>query len=161
MCDQCYHIPAAPSACAGSPVESGCNDGDGGWSCCSISNQCGVGEGDCDNDNECLGNLKCGQGNGLDDNCDTSLGFGSNYDCCYDPNPGGSLVESGCQDGNGGWSCCSSSNQCGVGEGDCDNDDECLGNLKCGHDNCDISLGFGSKYDCCYDPKSLEGPAGV
>ena len=62
--------------------------GDEGWNCCTISNPCGEGKGDCDNDSECLGNLKCGQGNGFDDNCDTSLGFGSAYDCCYDPSTG-------------------------------------------------------------------------
>merc|ERR1712110_803879 len=117
------------------------HDGNGGWSCCSSSNQCGVGEGDCDNDSHCLGNLKCGHGIG--DNCDTSLGFPLGFDCCYDPN------KVGCHDGSGGWSCCSSSNQCGVGEGDCDKDSDCSGSLKCGTNNCDASLGFRSGYDCC------------
>ena len=65
---------------------TGCNDGNGGWSCCSISNQCNEGEGDCDKDDDCFGNLKCGQGNGFDDNCDDALGFEPQFDCCYDPN---------------------------------------------------------------------------
>ena len=38
---------------------------------CTSSNQCGVGEGDCDVDNDCLGDLLCGQSNciggGFDD----------------------------------------------------------------------------------------------
>ena len=67
---------------------SGCHDGfngNGGGLCCTSSNQCGEGEGDCDHDSDCFGDLKCGQGNGRDDNCDSSLGFPSTHDCCYDP----------------------------------------------------------------------------
>ena len=66
-------------------IFTGCADGSGGPTCCTSSRQCGEGEGDCDSDVDCAGNLKCGQGNGLDDNCNTSLGFPSSYDCCYDP----------------------------------------------------------------------------
>jgi hypothetical protein len=44
---------------------------------------CPLKEGDCDNDDECQGNLKCGQGSGLDYNCGST--FPSRYDCCYDP----------------------------------------------------------------------------
>ena len=62
-----------------------CTDGSGGPECCTSSDQCGEGDGDCDSDAECNGSLKCGQSNGLDDNCDTSLGFPANYDCCYEP----------------------------------------------------------------------------
>ena len=58
----------------------------------------------------------------------------------------------GCDDGTGGYDCCSASYKCGEGEGDCDNDNECLGNLLCGTDNCDQSLGFGPSYDCCIQP---------
>ena len=35
-------------------------------------------EGDCDNDNECAGSLKCGA-----DNCESN--YPGNYDCCYLP----------------------------------------------------------------------------
>ena len=62
-----------------------------------------------------------------------------------------------CADGNGGADCCTSSHQCGVGEGDCDSDADCKGNLKCGQDNCDTSLGFPSDYDCCYEPTNPPG----
>ena len=61
---------------------------------------------------------------------------------------------SGC-DGTGfTWYCCSSSKPCGVAEGDCNYDDDCLGHLLCGVDNClSLSLLKYSKYvDCCYDP---------
>ena len=69
-----------------SKIFTGCaDDGSGGPECCTSSDQCREGDGDCDSDVDCAGNLKCGQGNGLDDNCDASLGFPSDYDCCYDP----------------------------------------------------------------------------
>jgi hypothetical protein len=67
---------------------TGCHDrlnGNGGATCCTSSNQCGEGEGDCDRDTDCFGNLMCGERNGFDNNCDTSLGFPSDFDCCYDP----------------------------------------------------------------------------
>ena len=68
---------------------TGCQDGfngNGGGSCCTGFNQCSEGEGDCDLDSDCFGDLMCGQGNGLDNNCDSSLGFPASHDCCYDPN---------------------------------------------------------------------------
>ena len=61
-------------------------------------------------------------------------------------------IPTGCHYGNGGSSCCSSSNQCLEGEGDCDDSNDCIGNLQCGHNNCDKGLGFNSDSDCCYDP---------
>ena len=64
--------PAAPNAC------TDCTDGSGGADCCTESNPCGAGEGDCDKDSQCIGNLRCGV-----DNCDTSLAFTGTYDCCY------------------------------------------------------------------------------
>ena len=67
---------------AGSGCHNGFN-GNGGGSCCTSSNQCEEGEGDCDSDADCKGDLRCGQGSGNDDNCDTSLGFPGHYDCCY------------------------------------------------------------------------------
>ena len=48
------------------------------------------------------------------------------------------------------WGCCSSSHPCGVSEGQCYNDDECLGHLLCGTDNCFTP--FPGDADCCYDP---------
>ena len=65
-------------------IFTGCTDGSGGDTCCTSSQQCGAGEGDCDSDVDCAGNLKCGEGNGFDNNCDTSLGFLSTDDCCYE-----------------------------------------------------------------------------
>ena len=51
---------------------------EGKYDCCSSSHQCGVSEGDCDNDDECFGNLLCGS-----NNCFPP--FPPSVDCCYDP----------------------------------------------------------------------------
>ena len=51
------------------------------WNCCLLSNNCGVGEGDCDSDSECNGNLICGT-----DNCQSfdSGWLDSGFDCCME-----------------------------------------------------------------------------
>ena len=95
---------------------------------CAESNSCGLGEGVCGNDNDCLGDLECGR-----NNC-----VGSQYSpydrCCREPP-------------------CADTNSCGLGEGDCGNDNDCLGDLGCGWNNC-----IGSQYshydDCCICPRS-------
>merc|ERR1712228_371551 len=64
-------------------------------SCCTEDNQCGINEGDCDNDSHCLPGLVCGK-----NNCVGSA-FKSTDDCC--------MEGSGC---NGGIpSCCTEDNQ--------------------------------------------------
>ena len=45
--------------------------------CCSSTEQCGEGQGDCDGDSECFGSLVCGR-----NNCDPSRFPSSNTDCC-------------------------------------------------------------------------------
>ena len=45
------------------------------WSCCTVDKPCQENEGDCDNDNECAGNLVCGN-----NNCGGI--FSSSADCC-------------------------------------------------------------------------------
>ena len=44
-------------------------------SCCTAQNPCGIGEGDCDRSDQCLGDLVCGK-----DNCGS--GFPPVADCC-------------------------------------------------------------------------------
>ena len=46
---------------------------------------------------------------------------------------------------------CSLTNQCNIDEGHCQSDDECKGDLKCGHNNCPAELGHHYKSRCCYD----------
>ena len=45
------------------------------------------------------------------------------------------------------YNCCSSTNKCGLNEGDCDSNNECIGDLVCGRDNCQFP--FPSDADCC------------
>ena len=53
-----------------------------------------------------------------------------------------------------GWDydCCTPSNPCYEGYGDCDRDEDCVGDLVCGVDNCGPS--FSSIEDCCTAPVS-------
>ena len=51
----------------------------GGDTCCTAANQCSIGEGDCDADTDCKGNLVCGM-----DNCD-GMDFDMTDDCCTEP----------------------------------------------------------------------------
>ena len=60
-------------------VTSGCDANTDDWTCCTNNGPCAMGEGDCDNDSECAGNLVCGT-----DNCrdfDTSWAS-STFSCC-------------------------------------------------------------------------------
>ena len=49
----------------------------GGDSCCTLNNQCGLGEGDCDSNEDCLSGLFCGH-----NNCNGDT-FDNGDDCCY------------------------------------------------------------------------------
>ena len=49
----------------------------GGDSCCSPTNPCSEGAGDCDSDSDCFGDLRCGS-----NNCQGE-GFEESDDCCY------------------------------------------------------------------------------
>merc|ERR1712112_675107 len=134
-----------------------CSPGDGNWDCCSESQKCSEGGGDCDYDVDCAPGLVCG-----DDNCgDFYLGADSTMDCCMKKTGGGGGVggeggeggEGGlgtCSPGDGNWDCCSESHKCSEGGGDCDYDSHCLDGLHCGDDNC---IHFNSDsdptMDCC------------
>ena len=103
--------------------------GEGNYGICMDSKPCGEDEGDCDHDGQCKENHKCGS-----DNCRSSLGMESFYDCCY------SLEED----------FCTLENPCGLDQGDCDSNVVCLDGLVCGLNNCPDSMGYDSEVDCCY-----------
>merc|ERR1711970_1225135 len=59
--------------------EGACKGGD---SCCSVGSPCQAGEGDCDSDDHCVGDLQCGE-----NNCDRKSysSFDATDDCCQRP----------------------------------------------------------------------------
>ena len=65
----CVHLDANNGCDAGSHDEI--------QECCDANHPCKEGQGDCDHDSECLGNLVCGNGN-----CDKSKFPSNDTDCC-------------------------------------------------------------------------------
>ena len=96
---------------------------------CTSQNPCGTNQGDCDTHDECQASLFCGS-----NNCPDSLGFHSEFDCCYAPTIGDEHF-------------CASGKSCGEDQGDCDAHNECQDGLICGSNNC-----LDSEFDCCYQP---------
>ena len=133
----------------------------GGNSCCSKYNKCNEGEGDCDDDEDCV-HGHCGA-----DNCPAGSTFTMTDDCCLSkpiarklklkhflkkksPSPLSTFLFSEiiCT-GQGG--CCTKERPCKPFEGDCDSDDDCQGSSKCGTNNCDTDRypSFSDQDDCC------------
>ena len=46
---------------------------------------------------------------------------------------------------------CSVANPCHVNQGHCFYDGQCIGDLRCGKNNCPTELGYDSDTNCCYD----------
>jgi len=117
-------------------VQTNYGTGTGGssdWSSyCSNNNPCTLGQGDCDSDDECLGTLVCGT-----NNCKDFHETAANHtDCCT---------------GTGGPGYCKDK-LCTLGQGNCDSDDECLGYLICGKNNCNYVHANDS--NCCMENSS-------
>ena len=99
---------------------------------CTSENPCGIDEGDCDIHDECQDGLFCGS-----NNCPDSLGFHSEFDCCYVPAVGDEHF-------------CTIPDPCVVEEGDCDSNNECQANLICDTiSSCQVHLGFADDVNCC------------
>ena len=118
----------------------------GGEHCCHRDhlNQCDVGEGDCNEDEECKGSLICGSNNCLDNRSPADF-YDEEDDCCERR--------------------CTPSHPCGAGEGHCESDSDCKSaSLACGLGNCldqDTfpfdqfpmnyrAYSFTSEDNCCY-----------
>ena len=117
-------------------------------------------EGDCDSDNDCIGNLKCYQRDSSSDVPPGCVGGGSGddptHDYCYDPADNNTIKTIAGDPPSGvntTWS--PQLDRC---EGDCDTDADCKGNLKCFQRNNGEPVpgcsGNPSRrdYDYCYDP---------
>ena len=51
--------------------------------CCKKVRPCVEGQGDCNSDSECAGDLKCGKNNCRRDFSSTKTRWGSKLDCCF------------------------------------------------------------------------------
>ena len=121
---------------------SGC-EGTGGNidNCCSTTNLCGLSQGNCKSDEHCTYDLICGT-----DNCGADFPAGTN--CCQKPFPCNGTHERT-------DSCCSSTNLCTANQGNCEGDGDCIGNLRCGKNNCGSNFPKGT--NCCYKPPTVGG----
>ena len=72
------------------------------------------------------------------------------------PHPTGTTPDPTCTTTGGlnatlGEQCfCSTQNPCDINEGHCTADNQCMGDLMCGNDNCLPILGFANGTNCCY-----------
>jgi len=133
--------------------------------CCTPSNPCPYGHGECEKDADCEGSLICG-----DKNCGLFYDdAGPRDDCCVHPNntlfwpmtrlpltnhdskqPEPVYNEDGSRK-------CSPNSPCPLKAGDCQYDEDCSGSLKCGNNNCKLEFGLFSQEhkrwdlhdDCC------------
>ena len=101
---------------------------------------CGLNEGPCQNDSQCLFGLICEP----NASCEENLSNGTK--CCQEPFPC-TYNHSRTQ------ACCSHINKCNINEGGCVDNLDCLGNLQCGTNNCDWS----SETNCCTHPSNEGG----
>merc|ERR1711899_689026 len=123
-------------------------------SCCTNSEPCDVGGGDCDSDSHCMAGLKCGNNNCKRDFSSSGSNWARSADCCETaPTTTTSAPAPPCSgDPTTDWACCTSSSPCDIGGGDRDSD--CMAGLTCGNNNClrDYSS-TGSNWaraaDCC------------
>ena len=133
-CNSTLDIFSDESDCCYSPMN-------GDISFCSSGIPCKTGEGDCDTHDECENNLRCGN-----DNCNTTLGWNEQADCCYDAKIGDPEY-------------CTKANPCAADKGDCDSHDECQTGLFCDYTNdCPSSLGFATGTNCCGSVQPCASP---
>jgi hypothetical protein len=134
------------------PNPPSCPEAPGSGRFCAVCGPCRVGEGDCDNDNECSPGLSCV------DNVGAQFGFAPGIDVCLqsgaNPPP-----PPGCQEPIGSGRFCSACGPCNDGEGDCDNDNECAAGLSC-VDNVGAQFGFAPGVDVCLAGGSPPPPPG-
>jgi len=123
------------------PDSGECTGLTGSSACCSKDAPCPEKGGDCDDDDECQGDLVCGF-----NNCkDFQPNAVDTFDCCIRP-----IQKCNGEEGTG--SCCTAEKPCEKGGGDCDSDDECAADLVCGTNNCrNFNPRAGEFHDCCMD----------
>ena len=163
--DDCCYRPGGPGSPDQYHVQYACggndNNGEGG---CLAQGPMGLGDGDCDSDDQCAEGLKCGTDNcgAFHDSwgwsCESVYGWDKTDDCCARDDGHGGLTtvpldnepneclevdacEYACCGGDDGG-CHDALEWLHIGDGDCDSDDDCAGDLVCGTDNCGRQEGF-------------------
>ena len=110
------------------------------WEYCTPECPCAHGEGDCDEDLDCLPGLRCLHDPGPD------FGYGDlEVDVCSNDCP--TL-------GVGAWNYCTPECPCSVGQGDCETDADCEPGLRCTSD-VGPNYGFDPETDICEPPVGL------
>ena len=106
-----------------------------------------IGEGDCQFDSECAGDLICGEKNCQDfDSAWPRDPFGFYQSCCKVATE----MDKFCNSTQSRRNCCEDSRPCNIGEGGCNSDSHCAGDLICGIWNCkDFDSAWPDKYRCC------------
>lgn len=99
-----------------------CHPDNNDYSCCTDDHPCDWGQGDCNHNSQCAGDLVC--------RYDGWSKIYPQIDACGYPDICHWSVFNK-------WTCCSPQHQCIVGEGDCDADIDCFGDLVCKHDDPD------------------------
>lgn len=135
--------------CGGACGATGCTLCEAGTpgaaNACSVECPCAAGVGDCDSDDDCAGELVCGEDNG------EAFAIGDGMDVCVPLHCTNFALDadSGETDADCGGPCgacpecagvpdeaafCTAACPCTSGAGDCDTDDDCVGNLVCAAD---------------------------
>jgi len=117
-----------------------CEPSKGDYGCCTQNQQCGMGEGDCDFDSDCISGMECVDDIGAD------FGGSALFDICvpigtYTMPPTAPPTKPDCRPSLNDYNCCGGYNGylCQDGEGDCDYDSDCAAGLFCTDD-------IGAKY---------------
>merc|ERR1719204_2906118 len=136
-----YGAPTIFDVCEAPPAPN-CPPSLVDYNCCTSSNPCANGDGDCDSDKECISGY-------CDHNVGASYGVSSTFDVCnVDPRtPAPTTPAPSCAPANVDFYCCTSSNPCQNGDGDCDYDNECISG-HCEH-NVGARYGITTSFDVC------------
>jgi len=140
-------LTSAPSVPTKTPTKCHSNMNAGDSNYCSVSCPCCENMGDCDNDDQCEGSLKCVHNVGKR----TNKAWSSSTDVCHKSNwkcEGKAQSEI-----LGSWHFCTSSCKCGHEQGDCDSNSQCIAGTRCVY-NIGKQYGYYSGVDLClsYSP---------
>ncbi len=145
------HVALAP------PPPVNCHVGQSGnFAYCSVDCKCSPGEGDCDNNNECVSGSHC------ENNIGPQFGWHPTLDVCMPNGPGqiggappapppapAPPPPANCHaDALGGYNYCSVNCPCASGQGDCDGNNECQPGNTC-ENNIGAQFGWGASVDVC------------